>query len=110
MTAPGSCTDGNLQRESGYTRRLMTEGNEDAEALRREVAELRAELGRREGEIGRLRDLLVARDAELGSARGRLLRYERRFPRVRRTIGELRSGGSVSGIAGKAARSLLRRR
>jgi chromosome segregation ATPase len=88
----------------------MTEGNEDAEALRREVAELRAELGRRDEEIVRLRDLLVARDAELGSARGRLLRYERRFSRVRRTIDELRSGAPVSGIVGKAARSLLRRR
>jgi chromosome segregation ATPase len=88
----------------------MTEGNEDAEALRREVAELRAELERRDAEIVRLRDLLVARDAELGSARGRLRYYERRFPRVRRTIGELRAGAPVSGVAGKVARKLLDRR
>jgi chromosome segregation ATPase len=88
----------------------MAEGSEQAEALRREVAELHAELARRDGEIARLRDLLVARDAELGQARGRLLRYERRFSRVRRTIAELRSGTPVSGIAGKAARSILRRR
>jgi len=74
-----------------------------------EVAELRAELERREAEIVRLRDLLVARDAELGSARGRLLRYERRFGRVKRTIGELRSGAPVKGVAGRAARRLLRR-
>jgi chromosome segregation ATPase len=74
-----------------------------------EVAELRAELERREAEIVRLRDLLVARDAELGSARGRLLRYERRFGRVKRTIDELRSGAPVKGVAGKAARRLLRR-
>jgi hypothetical protein len=80
----------------------MTGGNEDAEALRREVAELQAE-------IVRLRDLLVARDTELGQAKGHLLRYERRFGRVKRTVAELRSGGSVKGVAGKAARRLLRR-
>jgi hypothetical protein len=74
-----------------------------------EVAELRAELERREAEIVRLRDLLIARDAELGSARGRLLRYERRFGRLRRMVTELRSGGLVKGLAGKAARRLLRR-
>lgn len=74
-----------------------------------EVAELRAELERREAEIARLRALLIARDAELGSARGRLLRYERRFGRVKRMIDELRSGAPVKGVAGKAARRLLRR-
>jgi hypothetical protein len=74
-----------------------------------EVAKLREELERREAEIVRLRDLLVARDAELGSVRGRLLRYERRFGRVKRTIDELRSGAPVRGVAGKAARRLLRR-
>lgn len=74
-----------------------------------EVAELRAELERREAEIVRLRDLLVTRDAELGSARGELLRYERRFGRVKRTIDELRSGAPVKGVAGKVARRLLRR-
>ncbi len=80
----------------------MSEGGE-------ETAELRAELARREAEIVRLRDLLVARDAELGSARGRLLRYERRFGRLKRTIVELRSGAPVRGVAGKVARRLLRR-
>ncbi|MGN6586319.1 MAG: hypothetical protein ACTHKT_02450 [Solirubrobacterales bacterium] len=74
-----------------------------------EVAKLRAELERCEAEIVRLRDLLVARDAELGSARGELLRYERRFGRVKRTIDELRSGAPVRGVAGKVARRLLRR-
>lgn len=74
-----------------------------------EVAELRAELARREEEIERLRDLLIVRDAELGSARGHLLRYERRFGRVKRTIDELRSGAPVKGVAGKVARRLLRR-
>lgn len=75
-----------------------------------EVAELRAELARRAQEITRLRDLLVARDAELGSARGRLLRYERRFGWVKRTVDELRSGGSVKGLAGKVMRRLPRGR
>jgi chromosome segregation ATPase len=88
----------------------MSAGNEDLDALRREVAELRAELEHRDGEIARLRDLLVARDAELGDARGRLLHYERRLPRVRRTIEELRAGTPVSGIAGKMVRSLMRNR
>ncbi|MGN6558228.1 MAG: hypothetical protein ACTHLH_09490 [Solirubrobacterales bacterium] len=74
-----------------------------------EISELQAELERREAEIVRLRDLLVARDAELGSARGELLRYERRFGRVKRTIDELRSGAPVKGVAGKVARRLLRR-
>jgi predicted nuclease with TOPRIM domain len=81
----------------------MAESSEETAALRREVAELRAE-------VERLRDLLVARDAELGEVRGRLHRYERRYGRVRRTINELRSGEPVSGIAGRAARKLLGRR
>ena len=74
-----------------------------------EVAKLRAELARRDEEIARLRDLLIARDAELGSARGHLRRYERRFGRVKRMVDELRSGAPVRGVAGKAARRLLRR-
>ncbi|HEX8959894.1 MAG TPA: hypothetical protein VF770_08730 [Solirubrobacterales bacterium] len=88
----------------------MAEGSEDAVVLHQEVAGLRAELARRDEEIVRLRDLLVARDAELGTARGRLLRYERRFGRVKRTVDELRSGAPVSGIAGKVMRRLLRDR
>ncbi len=88
---------------------LMADGSEHAEALHQEVTELRGELGRRDEEIARLRDLLVARDAELGAARGRLLRCERRFGRVKRTIDELRSGAPVRGVAGKVARRLLGR-
>ena len=87
----------------------MAEGSDQAAALRQTVTELRAELARRDEEIERLRDLLVARDAELGAARGRLLRHERRFGRVKRTIEELRSGAAAKGVAGKAARRLLGR-
>lgn len=46
-----------------------------------EFAELRAELRRRDGEILRLRDLLIARDAELGAVRGRLRELEVRHGR-----------------------------
>ncbi len=88
----------------------MAEGSEDAAALRQEVADLRAELARREEETARLRDLLIARDAELGAARGRLLRYERRFGRIKRTVDELRAGAPVRGVAGKVMRRLLRGR
>lgn len=44
--------------------------------LRQEAAELREELGRSREEILRLRDLLIARDLELGEARGRLAMIE----------------------------------
>ena len=47
-----------------------------------EFAELRAELRRRDEEILRLRDLLIARDAELGAARGRLREVEVRYKRL----------------------------
>lgn len=41
-----------------------------------ELAELREELHRSREEVLRLRDLLIARDAELGAARGRLAELE----------------------------------
>lgn len=41
-----------------------------------EVAELRAELARAREEVLRLRDLLIAKEAELGTLRGRLAEIE----------------------------------
>lgn len=53
------------------------EGNADAE-----LAALREELARSREEVMRLRDLLIARDAELGQARGRLEQLEARTTRL----------------------------
>ncbi|HEX2096187.1 MAG TPA: hypothetical protein VHF50_02325 [Solirubrobacterales bacterium] len=44
--------------------------------------ELPAELTRQEQEILRLRDLLIAKDAELGAAKGRLAEIEERAARL----------------------------
>jgi hypothetical protein len=41
-----------------------------------EVSELRAELARNQEEVLRLRDLLVAKEAELGALRGRVAELE----------------------------------
>ncbi len=41
-----------------------------------EVPELAAELARQEEEVLRLRDLLIARDAELGTAKGKVMELE----------------------------------
>lgn len=47
-----------------------------ASAQSGELAELREELHRSREEVLRLRDLLIARDRELGAARGRLAELE----------------------------------
>jgi hypothetical protein len=47
-----------------------------------ELAALREELARSREEAMRLRDLLIARDAELGQARGRLEQLEARTTRL----------------------------
>lgn len=47
-----------------------------------EIADLRAELARRNEEILRLRDLLIVRDAELGDAKGRLAMVEQASRRL----------------------------
>lgn len=49
---------------------LRTAGRGEAAAT--EEAALREEIARQKEEILRLRDLLIAKDAELGAARGRL--------------------------------------
>lgn len=47
-----------------------------------EQASLAAELGREKQEVLRLRDLLIARDAELGNARGQLAERDARSLRL----------------------------
>lgn len=47
-----------------------------------EPAQLEAELAREKEEVLRLRDLLIARDAELGAARGRLAMIEQGSQRL----------------------------
>lgn len=47
-----------------------------------EVAALREELARSEQEVTRLRELLIAKDVELGKVRGRLEQLEQRTDRL----------------------------
>jgi chromosome segregation ATPase len=47
-----------------------------------EEAELREEVSRLQAEVERLRRLLIARDAELGAARGRLTQLEEPYHSV----------------------------
>jgi hypothetical protein len=60
--------------------------------------QLAEELAREKQEVLRLRSLLIARDAELGAARGRVLELE---ARARYVLGALRRLRSLSRIAGK---------
>jgi hypothetical protein len=53
-----------------------------AELTTPEAAALREELARSREEVLRLRELLIARDAELGRARGRLEQLEERTNRM----------------------------
>ena len=53
--------------------------------------QLAAELAREKEEVRRLRDLLIARDAELGAARGRVAELESRSSRLFGVARKLRS-------------------
>jgi hypothetical protein len=55
------------------------------------ATELADELAREKEEVLRLRGLLVARDAELGAARGRVLEFETRARYVLGVVRRLRS-------------------
>lgn len=57
------------EQATSAQRRASESGSED-------LAELREELARSREEVLRLRDLLIGRDAELGSLRGRLAELE----------------------------------
>jgi hypothetical protein len=72
-----------------------------------EVAELREELYRSREEILRLRDLLIARDAELGVARGRLAEHEAQVGKLLNLAALVRR--LVPTFLWTAARGLLRR-
>lgn len=83
-----------------YTRDSMPEqvkaasrGEDGGEAAER--AELRDEVARQKEEILRLRDLLIAKDAELGTARGRLAElteHSARFAVAARSLQALAPG------------------
>ncbi|HSC20408.1 MAG TPA: hypothetical protein VLC07_01640 [Solirubrobacterales bacterium] len=59
------------------------------DASPRSQAELEAELASRDEEILRLRDLLIARDAELGEAKGRLKIIEDHSERMSRLVARI---------------------
>jgi hypothetical protein len=56
-----------------------------------EATELRAEIARQREEVLRLRDLLMARDAELGAARGRMAEMEAQAGKLLGAVAKLRS-------------------
>jgi hypothetical protein len=66
--------------ESTTSRKPAGRLNGDSDAP--EATALREELARSREEVMRLRDLLIAKDAELGSARGRLEQLEARTTRL----------------------------
>jgi hypothetical protein len=77
--------------------------NDDAEALRAELAE-------RQEEVLRLRDLLIARDAELGAAKGRLAELEQQSRYLTVVASRLQAGPrGIIELARAALAKLLRR-
>lgn len=71
----------------------------------RSQAELEAEIARRDEEILRLRDLLIARDAELGAVRGRLQIIEDHSERMSRLVARMPIPG-LAWIASAVLRAL----
>ncbi len=59
------------------------------DAVGRSQGELEAEIARRDEEILRLRDLLIARDAELGAVKGRLQIIEDHSERMSRLVARI---------------------
>lgn len=70
-------------------------------------AQLREQLDRSREEVLRLRDLLISKDAELGSLKGQVAALEAGTARVLNAITRLRS--LFPGFVWRAAGSLLRR-
>ncbi len=68
------------------------------------LEEMQEELDRRDEEILRLRDLLIARDAELGAARGRLAFLEQHSERIARLAARFPIPGLGRILAGLARR------
>ncbi|HVY97484.1 MAG TPA: hypothetical protein VHA54_11050 [Solirubrobacterales bacterium] len=73
-----------------------------------DVAALRAEIDRQNLELLRLRDLLLARDAELGQALGRMAVLEHRAGRLARLVALARA--YAPGFLRTGVRSLRRLR
>lgn len=69
--------------------------------------QLAEDLAREREEVRRLRDLLVARDAELGAARGRVLELE---TRARYVLGAVRRLRELPANARKAVGGMRRSR
>ncbi|HEX7058272.1 MAG TPA: hypothetical protein VF176_00265 [Solirubrobacterales bacterium] len=64
--------------------------NRDAQSIEPDDrAALLDEIARQKEEIQRLRDLLIARDAELGAAKGRLAELTEHSPRLRSAVRRL---------------------
>ena len=72
-----------------------------------EAAQLREELNRSREEVLRLRDLLIAKDAELGSLKGQVAALEAGTARLLNVVTKLRS--LFPGFLWRAATGLLRR-
>jgi hypothetical protein len=70
-------------------------------------AQLAEELAREREEVLRLRDLLIAKDAELGAARGRVLELETRF---RYVLGAMHRLRLLAPLASRLADALRRSR
>lgn len=71
------------------------------------ASELREELARSREEVLRLRDLLIARDAELGAARGRLAEQEAQAGKLLNLVAQIRA--LVPTFLWKPAAKLLRK-
>lgn len=75
-----------------------------------EAEALRAELAERQEEVLRLRDLLIARDAELGAAKGRLAELEQQSRYLTVVASRLQAGPrGIIELARAALAKLLRR-
>lgn len=89
--------------QTGAAERLASEPRTEQS----ELELLRAELRRSREESLRLRDLLIARDAELGSAKGELAQLEAGTARLLSLVTQVRS--LMPGFLWRAAGKLLRR-
>jgi hypothetical protein len=67
----------------------MADPTKSLDAVERSQAELEAEIVARDEEILRLRDLLIARDAELGAVKGRLKIIEDHSERMSRLVARI---------------------
>jgi hypothetical protein len=67
----------------------MPDRTNSLDTVGRSLADLEAEIATRDEEILRLRDLLIARDAELGSVKGRLQIIEDHSERMSRLVARI---------------------